>query len=156
VATVDPIPAGYPQLSPYLIIGGAAEAIEFYKSVFGATERVRMDQPDGRIGHAELDIGAALVMLADEFPEMDIRGPKTIGGSPVTLALYVDDVDAVFAAALAAGATERRPVEDKFYGDRAGQFVDPWGHIWDVLTHVEDVSPEEMRRRAEALESPTG
>jgi PhnB protein len=148
---VNPIPDSYPQLSPYICVDGAADAIEFYKKVFGATERMRMPAPGGTIGHAELQIGSAVLMLSDEHPEYGALSPKTVGGSPVTLSLYVEDVDAVFAKALAAGAKERRPVRDEFYGDRSGQFEDPFGHKWSVATHVEDVSPEEMQKRAEAF-----
>ena len=151
MAAVKAIPDGYPQVTPYLCVDGAAAAIDFYGRVFGATERMRMGGPDGKVGHAELDIGTGLVMLADEFPEMGQKSPRALGGSPVTVSLYVDDVDAVFARALEAGAKEVRPVTDQFYGDRAGQFEDPWGHRWSVATHVEDVSPEEMARRAEAM-----
>jgi PhnB protein len=151
MAAVKAIPDGYPQVTPYLCVDGAAAAIDFYSRVFGATERMRMGGPDGKVGHAELQIGSGLVMLADEFPDMGQRSPKALGGSPVTVSLYVEDVDAVFARALEAGATEVRAVTDQFYGDRAGQFSDPWGHLWSVATHVEDVSPEEMARRAEAM-----
>ena len=150
MSTVDPIPAGYPRLSPYLAVAGAAEAIEFYVKVFGATERMRLAGPDGRIGHAELEFGDSLLMLADEFPDMDARGPKSVGGTPVTISLYVEDVDQVFERALEAGAKELRAVEDQFYGDRSGQFEDPFGHHWSVATHVEDVPPEEMEQRAAA------
>lgn len=145
---VAPIPDGYPRLSPYLIVDGAGAAIDFYVSVLGATERVRMDQPDGKVGHAELQLGDSVLMLADEFPEMDNRGPKSVGGTPVMLSLYVEDVDAVFKKAIGAGAKERHPVEDQFYGDRSGQFEDPFGHRWSIATHVEDVSGEEMEKRA--------
>jgi PhnB protein len=151
MAAVKAIPDGYPQVTPYLCVDGAAAAIDFYGRVFGATERMRMGGPDGKVGHAELAIGSGLVMLADEFPEMGQQSPRGLGGTPVTVSLYVDDVDAVFARALEAGATEVRAVTDQFYGDRAGQFEDPWGHRWSVATHVEDVSPEEMARRAEAM-----
>jgi PhnB protein len=146
---VDPIPAGYPRVSPYLCCRGAAAAIEFYTDVFGATERMRMpgDSPED-IGHAELEIGSSIVMLADEFPDHGFLSPQSLGGSPVTVHVYVEDVDAVFARALALGATESRPVDDQFYGDRLGQFTDPWGHRWSVASHVEDVSEEEMARRA--------
>lgn len=149
MAGVKPIPDNYPRLSPSLAIEGAAKAIDFYARIFGATERMRIESPDGRIGHAELQFGDSLLMLADAFPEMGSPGPKSIGGSPVILSLYVDDVDAVYKAALAAGAKELRPVQDQFYGDRSGQFEDPFGHRWYVATHVEDVPPEEMARRAE-------
>jgi len=149
--TVKPIPDEYPQVTPYLCVDGADAAISFYKTVFGATERMRLDGPDGKIGHAELQLGTGVIMLSDEYPEMDIKGPKGYGGSPVTVSVYVTDVDAVFAAALANGATEIRAVEDQFYGDRNGQFLDPFGHRWSIATHVEDVSPEEMERRAAAI-----
>lgn len=145
-----PIPDGYPVLSPYLIVNGAAAAIDFYKQVFGATERMRMDAPGGKVGHAELLIGGCLIMLADEFPEMGAVGPKSGGGSPVMLHLYVEDVDTVVARAVAAGAKVTQPVETKFYGDRSGGLNDPFGHMWNIATHVEDVSPEEMQRRAAA------
>ncbi|MDQ3933211.1 MAG: VOC family protein [Actinomycetota bacterium] len=148
MADVKPIPDGYPQVTPYLIVDGADAAIQFYTRAFGAKERMRMGGPDGKIGHAEIDIGRGLVMLADEHPEMDARGPKTIGGTPVTISLYVEDVDAVFQAALDAGATELRAVENQFYGDRTGQIEDPFGHKWHLATHVEDVPPEEMEERA--------
>jgi PhnB protein len=149
--SVNPIPEGYPQVTPYLCVKGAAQAIDFYAAVFGASERMRMPGPDGTIGHAELQLGDSLIMLADEFPDMGNLSPKTIGGTPVTIGIYVADVDDVFAKALAAGATARRPVEDQFYGDRAGQFEDPFGHRWSVSTHIEDVSPEEMEKRAAAM-----
>ncbi len=135
------------QVTPYLIVDGAAAAIDFYTQVLGAQERVRMPGPDGRIGHAELAIGRGMVMLADEFPGMGQRSPRALGGSPVTVSVYVEDVDAVFAKALDAGAKEVRPVENQFYGDRLGQFEDPWGHRWSVASHVEDVPPEEMEKR---------
>ena len=156
MADVKPIPDGYPQVTPYLIIDGASEAIEFYSNVFGAKERMRMDGPDGRVGHAELELGDGLIMLADRNPDMGIRDPKEIEGSPVTISLYVEDVDSVFAKALEAGATESRAVEDQFYGDRAGQFEDPWGHKWSVATHVEDVPPEEMEKRASEMAAQQG
>jgi PhnB protein len=148
MANVKPIPDGYPQVTPYLSVDGAGDAIAFYQQVLGAIERMRMPGPDGRIGHAELQLGDSLIMLADEYPEMGIRGPKAIGGTPVTISVYVEDVDAVFDRALAAGATVVRPVRDEFYGDRTGQFEDPFGHRWSVATHVEDVAPEEMTKRA--------
>ena len=148
---VQAIPDGYPQVTPYLTVDGAAAAIDFYAKVFGTTERMRMGGPDGRVGHAELQLGSGLVMLADEFPEGGQLSPRKVGGTPVALSVYVEDVDAVFARALEAGATEVRPVADQFYGDRLGMFEDPFGHRWSVATHVEDVSPEEMARRAEAM-----
>ena len=147
---VKPIPDEYPRVMPYLIVDGAAAAIDFYKSVLGATERMRMDGPDGHIGHAELELGESMIMLADENPEMGARGPKAIGGTPVTLHVYVEDSDAAFGRAIDAGAKSLRAVEDQFYGDRSGQFEDPFGHKWNVATHVEDVPPEEMRERAQA------
>ncbi len=147
---VKPIPDEYPRVSPYLIADGAAAAIDFYKLVFGATERMRMPGPDGRLGHAELQIGESVIMLADEHPEMGIHGPRTIGGSPVTLHVYVEDADAAFERAVNAGATSLRPMENQFYGDRSGQFEDPFGHRWNVATHVEDVPTDEMEKRAAA------
>lgn len=149
---VQPIPTGYPQVTPYLCVDGAEAAITFYSTVFGATERMRMPGPDGKVGHAELQLGDSVIMLADEFPDMGGRSPKSLGGTPVTLSVYVEDVDAVFDRALHAGAETVRPVEMQFYGDRSGQFEDPFGHRWSVATHVEDVSSEEMARRgAEAM-----
>lgn len=148
---VKPIPDDYPQLMPYLIIGGASEAIDFYKAVFGAVERMRMGGADGRVGHAELEIGDAVVMLADANPDMDMQHPRSIGGTPVTLHLYVEDADATFDRAVQAGAKPLRPMEDRFYGDRSGQFEDPYGHRWNVASHVEDVPAEEMQRRAAEL-----
>jgi PhnB protein len=145
---VNPIPDGYPRLTPYLIVDGAADAIEFYSSVLGAKERMRMDAPEGRIGHAELELGDSLIMLADEHAEIDALAPRSIGGSPVSLHVYVEDADAAFRRAIEAGAKEVRPLEDRFYGDRVGSFEDPFGHQWHVATHVEDVPPEEMERRA--------
>jgi PhnB protein len=138
-------------LTPYLVVDGAAEAIAFYTHAFGAEETMRLAEPSGRIGHAEITIGKALVMLADEFPEMNIRGPRALGGSPVTLHLQVDDVDAVAARAVDAGATVVFPVKDQFYGERSGRFTDPFGHVWVLSTHIEDVSPEEMQRRYDDL-----
>ena len=145
-----PIPDDYPRVMPYLIVDGAGAAIDFYCSVLGATERVRMPGPDGRIGHAELQLGDSMIMLADENAQMDVRGPRAIGGTPVSLHVYVEDSDAVFERAVQAGARALRAVEDRFYGDRSGQFEDPFGHRWDVSTHVEDVPPEEMSKRAAA------
>ena len=148
---VKPIPDGYPSLTPYLIVSNGAAAIDFYQKVFGARLRMKLDAPGGRVGHAQLEIGNGLVMLADEHPEMGALAPTTIGGTPVGLHLYLEDVDAVAKKALAAGATLKRPVENQFYGDRLGTIVDPFGHIWHISTHVEDVSPEELGRRAAAL-----
>jgi PhnB protein len=145
-----PIPEGYHSVTPYLIVTGAASAIEFYKHAFGAKELMRIPHPDGRVGHAELQIGDSRIMLADEFPEMGARSPMTLGGTPVGIQLYVDDVDAVTRRALAAGAKTLRPVKDQFYGDRSGTLSDPFGHQWTISTHKEDVSLEEMQRRAAA------
>jgi PhnB protein len=145
---VEPIPSDYPRVIPYLSVDGAADAIDFYCSVHGATERMRMPGPPGKIGHAELNIGDSVVMLADVMPDMSNPDPKKLGGTPVSVMTYVEDVDAVHKAALAKGAKELRPVENQFYGDRSGSFEDPWGHIWWVATHVEDVSEEEMAKRA--------
>ena len=145
-----PIPEGYDTATPYLCIKDAARAIEFYKKAFGATELMRMAQPDGRIGHAEIRIGNSPIMLADEVPEMGHRSPQSLGGSPVSILLYVEDVDALFNQAVSAGAKVERPVQDQFYGDRTGGVTDPFGHVWYIATHKEDVSPEEMRKRAAA------
>jgi PhnB protein len=151
---VKPIPDGYPQITPYLCVDGASAAIDFYTKVFGAKERMRMPGPDGKLGHAELELGKGVIMLADEYPDMNFRSPKSIGGSPVTIHTYVDDADAVFERALNEGATSLREVADQFYGDRSGQFEDPFGHRWNVATHVEDVPPDEMEKRAaEAMEA---
>jgi len=150
MSAVKPIPDEYPQVIPYLSVDGASAAIDFYMTVFGAKERVRMPGPEGKIGHAELEIGDSLLMLADAFPEMGGRTPRSLGGTPVTVMVYVDDVDVVFERAINAGATEERKVENQFYGDRAGEFVDPFGHKWFVATHVEDIPPEEMAKRAAA------
>jgi PhnB protein len=151
MADVKSIPDDYPRVTPYLSVEGATEAIEFYKSVFGATERVRMDAPGGKIGHAELGIGASVVMLADTFPDMGGKSPKQLGGTPVTIMVYVEDVDDCYQRALDGGATAERKVEMQFYGDRAGSFIDPFGHIWHVASHVEDVPEDEMRRRAQEM-----
>ena len=149
-STVRPIPGGYHTITPYLSIDGAARAIEFYKKAFGAEELFRMAQPDGRVGHAELQIGDSRLMLADEYPEMNFRGPSSIGATPVMLHLYVEDVDAAFARAVAAGAKVTRPLRDEFYGDRTGSVEDPFGHRWSLATHVRDVSEEEMQKHAAA------
>jgi PhnB protein len=150
MAKVKPIPDNYPRVTPYLTVAGGADAIDFYVTVFGAKERGRMSAPGGKIGHAELEIGDSMIMLSDEFPEMGGKSPTTIGGSPVTVMVYVEDVDAVFEKALDNGGTAISKVEDQFYGDRSGTFEDPWGHKWHVASHVEDVPPDEMERRAAA------
>jgi len=147
---VKPIPDGYRTVTPYLIVAGAAKAIEYYKQAFGAKERMRHEMPGGMIGHAEIQIGDSIVMLADEFPQMGAIGPLTIGGTPVGLCVYVENVDAVYQRAIAAGAKEERPVKDQFYGDRTGTLVDPFGHKWTIATHVEDVTPGEMEKRMAA------
>jgi PhnB protein len=149
MSPTKPIPDGYPRVSPYLVVDDATKAIDFYKQVLGATERMRMPAPGGKVGHAELQIGDSVVMLADEFPEMGAVSPKTVGGTPVTLGVYVEDVDKTFDAAVQAGAKALRPVEDQFYGDRSGQIEDPFGHRWSLSTHIEDVSPDEMAKRAQ-------
>ena len=148
MANVQPIPEGYPRVTPYLSVDGAGAAIDFYTTVLGATERVRMPAPDGKVGHAELMIGDSVIMLADEFPDMGAPSPRSLGGTPVTMNIYVEDVDAVYERAMQAGAKALGPVQDQFYGDRSGQFEDPFGHRWNVATHVEDVPPDEMARRA--------
>ena len=147
---VKSIPEGYHSVTPYLIIRGAAEAIEFYKKAFGAVELFRFPSPDGKVGHAEIKIGDSPVMLADEYPDMGYKGPQSIGGSPVSLMIYVEDVDTIFNQAVTAGATVKEALQDKSYGDRLGTVIDPFGHIWHISTHKEDVSLEEMERRAKA------
>jgi len=149
---VAPVPDGYPALTPYLIVADGAGALAFYRQAFGATVRMTLQGPDGRIGHAELMIGGSLIMLADEHPAIGAVAPPTVGGTPVGLHLYVADVDAVVARAVEAGARLVHPVEDKFYGDRLGTIEDPFGHRWHISTHIEDVSPEEIGRRAAALQ----
>jgi PhnB protein len=141
----NPIPEGYHSLTPYLIVKGGAKALEFYAKAFGAKELFRMPEPDGRIGHAEMQLGNSRFMLADEHSERDVRAPS--GSPPVHLVVYCEDVDAQWKRALAAGGKELRPLQDQFYGDRSGTLVDPFGHQWTIGTHVEDVSPEEMERR---------
>jgi PhnB protein len=147
---VKPIPDGYHSVTPYLIVGDGARALEFYKEAFGAAEVFRMERPDGRIGHAEIQIGDSHVMLADEHPEIGARSPQSIGGSPISLMLYVEDVDATVGRAVEAGAKLTRPIADQFYGDRTGGVEDPFGHAWYVATHVEDVPHEELEKRAAA------
>jgi PhnB protein len=145
------IPDGYHTVTPYLIVKGAARAIDFYKQAFAASERMRMEGPNGTVGHAEIEIGGSAIMLADEFPDMGFRSPQSIGGAGVSLHLYVQDVDNVFNKAVAAGAKVLRPVQDQFYGDRTGTLEDPFGHVWSVATHKEDLSMEELRKRSEAV-----
>jgi uncharacterized glyoxalase superfamily protein PhnB len=153
VSKAKPIPEGYHTATPYLIIQGAANAIEFYKKAFGAKELVRMPGPGGKLMHAEIQIGDSPIMLSDEFPEYGTRSPKTLGGTPVGVFLYVENVDAVFRQALTAGAKELMPVQDQFWGDRYGKLEDPFGHQWQLATHQEDVAPEELARRAAAASS---
>ena len=145
------IPDGYHSVTPYLICKGAAAAIDFYKRAFGAVELMRMEGPDGNIGHAEVKIGNSPIMLADEHPAMNALSPSSIGGSPVGLMIYTDDCDAMYHRSVEAGATVFRPLMDQFYGDRNGQVDDPFGHRWTIATHKEDVTPEEMDRRMKEL-----
>ncbi len=152
---VNPIPEGYHSITPYLIVRDAASAIEFYSRAFAATEMFRLEA-DGKVGHAEMRIGNSVIMLADEDPEMGFKAPAPGTGNPVSLMVYVEDVNVTFPAAIAAGATEVRPLQDQFYGDRSGQLLDPFGHLWAVATHMEDVSPEEMTRRTEAMKGGQG
>jgi PhnB protein len=148
---VKPIPDGYSSVTPYLFVDDAPAALKFYKEVFAAVERMRIDWGGGKVGHAEFEIGDSLIMLASEFPEMLALSPKSVGGTPVSLAVYVENVDEVFARAIAKGAEEVRPVANHFYGDRSGTFRDPSGHLWSVSTHVEDVTPEELDRRTQEM-----
>lgn len=149
--TVKPIPEGYHSVTPYLMIKGASRAIDFYQRAFGAKEIFRLPLPDGQVGHAEIRIGDSTLMLADVCEEGPSRSPDALGGSPVVLHVYVEDVDARFAQAVNAGATIVKPLQDQFYGDRSGTLQDPFGHLWFLATHKEDVAPEEIRRRADAL-----
>ena len=151
MAKVKPIPDGYPRVTPYLYIDGAAAAIDSYCSVFGGTERMRLPGSDGKVGHAEIQLGDSVVMLADEFPDVGTRAPKTVGGSPVSLLLYVEDVDATVVKAVDAGATISLPITDKFYGDRSGTIEDPFSHSRGLATHIEDVSPGDMETRMKAM-----
>jgi PhnB protein len=151
---VQPIPAGYHTVTPYLIIKGAAAALDFYQRALGTQERVRMPGPDGKIMHAEIQIGDSMVMLADEFPQMGALSPQTIGGTAVGLCLYIEDVDVRFQKAVAAGAKIERPLQNQFYGDRSGTIIDPFGHKWTLATHIEDVTPDEMQRRMAAMKPP--
>jgi PhnB protein len=148
---VSPVPAGYNAVTPYIIVEGATNALQWYRDVFGAKEGMRLPAPGGRIGHAEISIGGSKIMLADAHPEMGAEGPNKFGGSPVSLHLYLPDVDAVVARAAAAGATVKSPPEDKFYGDRLGTIVDPFGHNWHISTHIEDVTEAEIKRRMKAM-----
>lgn len=151
MSSVKPIPEGYSTVTPYLVMKNAAKAIDYYKQIFGASEMVRMDAGPGKIAHAEIKIGDSVVMLADEYPDMGFTGPETIGGSPVCLLIYVPDVDATFRRAVETGSKQVKPVENQFYGDRSGTLTDPFGHVWCIATHVEDVSPEEMKNRMAAM-----
>jgi PhnB protein len=148
---VKPVPEGHHTVTPYLAVKNAAKALDFYQRGFGATEIYRLTLPDGRVGHAEIRIGDSIVMLADEFPEYGGKAPETLGGSPVNIHLYVEDVDTFFKRAVAAGAREVKPVMDQFYGDRSGQLQDPAGHLWWVATHKEDVPPDEMHKRVQSM-----
>lgn len=148
---VKPVPEGYHSATPYLIVDNAAKALDFYQRAFGAKELFRFDAPEGKIGHAEIQFGDSRIMLADEYPDMDAKSPRAFGGSPVSIMLYVEDVDAFVSKAVAAGAKLQRPVENKFYGDRSGTIEDPFGHTWHISTHVEDVPVEELHKRAAAM-----
>lgn len=145
------IPDNYHSVTPYLSIAGAAKAIDFYKRAFGAAELFRLGTPEGTIGHAEIKIGDSTIMLADPCEQGPFRSPRSLGGSSVGLHIYVEDVDSMFAQALGAGAKQVRPVQDQFYGDRTGTLEDPFGHVWFLATHKEDLTPEEINKRAEAL-----
>ncbi len=147
MSPVKPVPDEHQALSPYLIVKSAAQAIAFYGRAFGAKERFRLSEPSGKIGHAELEIGRCRMMLADEYPDFGALSPVTIGGSPVALHLYVEDVDAIVAQATAAGATLLRPIQDEFFGDRTAMLADPFGHKWHIATRKENVSPEDMQKR---------
>ena len=149
MANVKPIPEGYHSITPYLVIDGAANALDYYKKAFGAIELFRMEH-QGKIGHAEMKIGDSPFMLSDEHPEMGYKGPKALGGSPVGIMIYVADCDTIFKQAIVAGGTEMQALKDQFYGDRSGTLKDPFGHIWTVATHKEDVSPEEIEKRLAA------
>jgi PhnB protein len=152
MANVKPIPEGYHSVTPYLSIKGAVKALEYYKKAFGAIELFRMEH-EGRIGHAEIKIGDSPIMLADEYPEMGSVSPQTLGGSPVGIMIYVENVDTIFKQAIDAGGVEKKALQDQFYGDRSGTLTDPFGHVWTVATHVEDVSPEEIEKRLAAHKS---
>ncbi len=148
---IKPIPKGYHAVTPYLSVKGAAGAIAFYKKAFGAKEVMRMPGPGGTIGHAEIQVGDSRIMLADEFPEMNFRSPRSVGGTPVNIHLYVADVDKVVKKAVAAGAKSLRPVADQFYGDRSGSLEDPFGHVWHIATHIKDIPVKELKKRAAAM-----
>ena len=154
MSNVKPIPDGYHTATPYLIVHDGAAALDFYKRAFDATELFRMDAPGGKIGHSEFKIGNSIIMMADEHPEMGARSPKSLNGSPISLMLYVEDVDRVYQQARKAGGTGDRPIEDKFYGDRAGSIRDPFGHTWHIATHKEDLSPEELQKRLTEMSNP--
>ncbi|MFC9877697.1 VOC family protein [Nocardia salmonicida] len=156
MSDVSPFPDGYPRICPGLACAGAAAAIDFYTAIFGATVRMKMDGPGGTVVHSELLVGDSVLMVGDPVPEIGFVDPKSVGGSPVNLMVYVADADAAFAAALTAGATATTPMTDQFYGDRSGAFEDPWGHRWTVATHIEDVSPEEMERRMSEMMDAAG
>ena len=153
---VKPKPDGYHTATPYLIIQGAAKAIEFYKQAFEATELMRLEVPGGTIRHAEIKIGDSIIMLADEHLGMDVRSPQALGGTPVCLMLYVEDSDAMFAQAIAAGGTAQKPIQDQFYGDRSGQLIDPFGHVWTISTHKEDLTPAEIEARLTGMVTQRG
>ena len=153
---VKPIPEGYHSVTPYLIINGAADAIEYYQKAFGAVELFRFPAPGGKIGHAEIKIGDSPIMLADEHPEMGYKSPQSYGGTPVSIMIYVEDVDTIFKQAIAAGGKEQQAVKDQFYGDRLGTLADPFGHVWTIATHKEDVSMEEMQRRMKSAQTGGG
>ena len=152
MADVKPIPEGYHSVTPYLCVKGAVDALEYYKKAFGAVELFRMEH-DGKIGHAEIKIGDSPIMLADEYPDMGFVSPVTLNGSPVGIMIYVDDVDTMFKQAIEAGGVEKKPVQDQFYGDRSGTLTDPFGHVWTVATHKEDVAPEEIDKRLAAMKA---
>jgi len=151
---VKPIPDGFHAVTPYLSVQGAARAIEFYQQAFGARELFRMPMPDGKVGHAEIQIGDSRIMLADEAPGCDFKSPATVGGTAVGLCLYLEDCDAVFEKAVSLGAKVMRPLQDQFYGDRSGTLTDPFGHVWTVATHKEDLTVEEVEKRAAAMFAP--
>ncbi|QJW97949.1 VOC family protein [Frigoriglobus tundricola] len=148
---VSHIPAGYHTVTPYITVRGGAKAIEFYKAALGAVEIMRFAAPDGTVMHAEIEVGGSRVMLSDEMPAFGNRSPEALGGTSGGLVVFLADVDAAFARAIAAGAKEYKPVADQFYGDRSGTVLDPFGHVWTLTTHIEDVSIDEMHRRCAEL-----